>query len=85
MDFPPHQLMESAQNNFSPQPQYRPPPPPPAPQVFIETMSAFIVRFHTVCYLKSDELKCIFPTWQIRQCHRIRVAQTEIPEDLLLT
>ncbi|CAF4529541.1 unnamed protein product, partial [Rotaria magnacalcarata] len=30
-DFPPHQLMQSAQNNFSSLSQNRPPPPPPQP------------------------------------------------------
>lgn len=36
LEFPPHQLMEPAQNNFSSQPQYRPTPQPSVPQVFIE-------------------------------------------------
>jgi hypothetical protein len=36
VNFPPHQLMQPAQNNLSRQPQYRPTPQPSVPQVFIE-------------------------------------------------
>jgi hypothetical protein len=38
VDFPPHQLMQSTENNFSSQPQYRPVPQSPVPQVFRRMM-----------------------------------------------
>ena len=35
VEFPPHQLMEPTQNNFSSEPQYRPVPQSSVPQVWI--------------------------------------------------
>lgn len=43
VDFPPHQLMESTQNNFSSQPQHRPAPQPSVPQVFIRMIDLVTV------------------------------------------
>jgi hypothetical protein len=47
VDFPPHQLMQPTQNNFSPEPQYRPPPQSPVPQVFIRITDMIAVLFYT--------------------------------------
>lgn len=52
MDFPPHQLMQSAQNNFSPQSSHRGPAQPTVPQVFASIISIITI-------LLSNALICV--------------------------
>lgn len=72
VDFPPHQLMQPTQNNFSSQPQYRPPPQPPTPQVLSVNFRRIYILFKrfgsTLSFLYFPILSVIdYAEWSLKR------------------